>query len=79
LIRFHDLRHTYASLMIEQRENIKYIQNQLGHSSPMVTLNVYVLLMKETNQEAVCRLKNTIFESGHKMGTETKKDLTVNS
>ena len=26
-IRFHDLRHTYASLLIEQGENIKYIQN----------------------------------------------------
>jgi len=30
-IRFHDLRHTYASLMINQGENIKYIQTQLGH------------------------------------------------
>jgi len=39
-IRFHDQRHTYASLMIDQGENIKYIQSQLGHSSPMVTLNV---------------------------------------
>lgn len=25
-IRFHDMRHTYASLLIEQGENIKYIQ-----------------------------------------------------
>ncbi len=38
-IRFHDLRHTYASLLIEQGENIKYIQNQLGHSSATFTLN----------------------------------------
>nr|MBL0717638.1 site-specific integrase [Desulfobacterales bacterium] len=38
-IRFHDLRHTYASLLIEQGENIKYIQSQLGHSSPTMTLN----------------------------------------
>jgi integrase len=35
-IRFHDLRHTYASLLIAQGENIKYIQNQLGHASPSV-------------------------------------------
>ena len=60
-IRFHDLRHTYASLMIEQGENIKYIQNQLGHSSPMVTLNVYAHLMKPTNQEAVQRLERPDF------------------
>jgi site-specific recombinase XerD len=29
-IRWHDLRHTFASLMIHQGENIKYIQSQLG-------------------------------------------------
>ena len=40
-IRFHDLRHTYASLLIEQGENIKYIQNQLGHATPTITLNIY--------------------------------------
>jgi integrase len=32
--------------MIEQGENIKYIQTHLGHSSPTVTLNVYAHLMK---------------------------------
>jgi len=75
-IRFHDLRHTYASLMFEQGENIKYIQTQLGHYSPMVTLNVYAHLMKETNQEAVMRLEKTIFEEdGSKMVAETKKEL----
>lgn len=60
-IRFHDLRHTYASLLIEQGENIKYIQNQLGHSSPTVTLNVYAHLIKPTNQEAAIRLENAVF------------------
>ncbi len=60
-IRFHDLRHTYASLLIEQGENIKYIQSQLGHSSPTVTLNVYAHLMKTTNQAAAIRLENAIF------------------
>jgi integrase len=60
-VRFHDLRHTYASLLIEQGENIKYVQNQLGHATPTVTLNVYAHLMKPANQEAVCRLENTLF------------------
>jgi integrase len=75
-IRFHDLRHTYASLMISQGENIKYIQNQLGHSSPTVTLNVYAHLMKPTNQEAACRLENSVFgATGHKMVTKIEKGL----
>lgn len=60
-IRFHDLRHTYASLLIEQGENIKYVQTQLGHSSPTVTLNVYAHLVKSLNQVAVIKLENTIF------------------
>ena len=78
-IRFHDLRHTYASLLLAQGENIKYVQTQLGHSSPTVTLNVYAHLMKETNQEAVCRLENTIFEgTGHNLVTKEEKGLTVN-
>jgi len=75
-IRFHDLRHTYASLLIEQGENIKYIQNQLGHASPVVTLEVYAHLINPTNQEAACRLENTIFQTtGSKTVAETKKGL----
>jgi integrase len=55
-VRFHDLRHTYASLLIEQGENIKYIQTQLGHSNPTMTLNVYAHLMRPYNQESARRL-----------------------
>ncbi|MBU0972137.1 MAG: site-specific integrase [Proteobacteria bacterium] len=61
-IRFHDLRHTYASLLIDQGENVKYVQTQLGHSNPTVTLNVYAHLMKKTNQVAACKLEKAIFE-----------------
>jgi len=72
-VRFHDFRHTYASLLIEQGENIKYIQTQLGHSSPTVTLDVYAHLMRPYNPESARRLENSVFEStGHKMVTNTK-------
>jgi integrase len=78
VIRFHNLRHTYASLLIEQGENIKYIQTQLGHSSPSITLDVYAHLMKAVNQEAACRLEKTILEeSGSKMVATNKNDTTV--
>ena len=79
-IGFHDLRHTYASLLIEQGENIKYIQSQLGHSSPTVTLNVYAHLMKPVNQEAAMRLEDAIFETnGSKMVAEKKKGVTADA
>ena len=73
-VRFHDLRHTYASLLIEQGENIKYIQTQLGHSNPTMTLNVYAHLMRPYNQESARRLENSVFAStGHKLVTNSKK------
>ncbi|MFZ2633030.1 MAG: tyrosine-type recombinase/integrase [Desulfosalsimonadaceae bacterium] len=59
-IRFHDLRHTKVSLMLDQGENIKYIQSQMGHSSPTVTLNVYSHLMKPVNSEAAERFEKMI-------------------
>src|SRR5689334_24222893 len=40
-IRFHDLRHTFASLLIQRNANPKYIQQQLGHASISITLDVY--------------------------------------
>jgi len=77
-IRFHDLRHTYASLLIEQGENIKYISSQLGHTNPTTTLNIYAHLMKQDNQEAVCKLENTIFErTGHNLVTMEGKELSA--
>lgn len=73
-IRFHDLRHTNASLCLENGENIKYIQTQLGHASPTITLNIYAHLMKDRNPEAACRLENAVFgATGHKMVTKAKK------
>jgi integrase len=73
-IRFHDLRHSYGSLLIDQGENIKYVQTQLGHANPTITLNVYAHLMKPTNQEAPCRLENAVLgTTGHKMVTKAKK------
>ncbi|MGC2432679.1 MAG: tyrosine-type recombinase/integrase [Desulfobaccales bacterium] len=70
-VRFHDLRHTNASLRLENGENIKYIQTQLGHANPTVTLNVYAHLMTATNQEAACRLENAVFGAvGHHLGTK---------
>ncbi len=40
-IRFHDLCHTYASLLIQTTAPAKYIQEQLGHASIQVTMDVY--------------------------------------
>lgn len=62
-IRFHDLRHTYCVLLLDQGENIKYIQRQMGHSSLQVTMDIYGHLMEDVNREAASKLGSRIFGS----------------
>lgn len=40
-VRWHDLRHTFASLLIASGANISFVSRQLGHGSPDITLRVY--------------------------------------
>jgi len=40
-IRFHDLRHSYASMLLHAGVNIKTISHILGHSDITTTLNIY--------------------------------------
>ena len=40
-IRFHDLRHTHATILIQQNVNVKLISERLGHKDIDTTLNIY--------------------------------------
>ena len=40
-LRFHDLRHSYATLMLQKGINPKIVSQILGHSSVSVTLDIY--------------------------------------
>ena len=55
-VRFHDLRHTFISLLIEQGAHPKYIQEQAGHSSIQVTMDTYGHLFPSQNREWVNKL-----------------------
>ena len=78
-IRFHDLRHTYASLLIDRGEHPKYIQVQMGHSSINVTMDTYGHLMKAVNQDAAKGLDEAVFgKDGDFLETKTKKGLNRN-
>ena len=55
-IRIHDLRHTYASLLLQAGESLAYIRDQLGHHSIKVTVDIYGHLAPEGNKDAVDRL-----------------------
>ncbi|WP_254207978.1 tyrosine-type recombinase/integrase [Paenibacillus sp. AK121] len=51
-IRFHDLRHTHATLLLKAGIHPKIVQERLGHSSINVTLDTYSHVLPNL-QEAV--------------------------
>jgi integrase len=55
-MRFHDLRHTHAAILIAQGEHPKVIQHRLGHSSIKVTLDTYGHLFEGLDEAAAQRL-----------------------
>lgn len=55
-IRFHDIRHTYASLLLSDGVTPVYVKEQLGHSSIQMTVDIYGHLIPSSNRGAVNRL-----------------------
>ena len=51
-IRFHDLRHTAASLMLNYGISVLIVSRRLGHSKPSITLDVYGHLIPSKQEEA---------------------------
>jgi integrase len=55
-IRVHDIRHTYASLLLQVGAPIHYVKEQLGHSSITMTVDLYGHCQPGVNREAINRL-----------------------
>jgi integrase len=59
-IRFHDLRHTFASLLLQNGESLVYVKDQMGHSSIQVTVDIYGHLVPGGNRQAVNKLDDDV-------------------
>ena len=55
-IRFHDLRHTAATLMLQQGVHPKVVQERLGHSSINLTLDTYSHVLPSMQEDAAQRM-----------------------
>ena len=55
-IRFHDIRHTFASLLLQQGESLHFVKEQMGHASIQTTVDVYGHLVPGSNRNAVNKL-----------------------
>lgn len=64
IIRFHELRHTSATLLINQGLHPKIISERLGHSDIETTMNVYDHYLREADQEASNKL-DKLFQSSN--------------
>ena len=59
-IRFHDLRHTFCSLLIKNREDPKRIQRLMGHSSIGITFDIYGYLFPDEGEDVASRLEDLV-------------------
>jgi integrase len=55
-IRFHDLRHTFATLMLQNGEHPKVVQEMLGHATIAITMDTYSHVLPNMQRDAVARL-----------------------
>ena len=79
-VRIHDLRHTFASHLVQAGESLSYVQQQMGHSSIQVTADVYAHLIPGANRAAVDRLDAIPAASDGNPGAtgeETKETATA--
>ena len=55
-VRFHDLRHTHATLMLQQGVHPKVVSERLGHASIQITLDTYSHVLPGLQDAAAERL-----------------------
>jgi integrase len=59
-IRFHDLRHTAATLLLASGVNAKVVSELLGHSNVAITLRIYAHVLPHMQQSAVLAMDNML-------------------
>jgi integrase len=58
--RFHDLRHTCATLLLRQGVNPTFVQELLGHADITLTLNVYSHVLPDMADQAAVAMDATL-------------------
>src|SRR3712207_9181818 len=62
-VRFHDLRHTCATLLLTQNVSAKIVSEMLGHASIAITLDVYSHVLPNMRDHAAAAMENALSRS----------------
>lgn len=61
-ISFHDLRHTHATILMQQGENPKVVSERLGHSRVGITLDLYSHVSDDLQEQAAEKFENALLK-----------------
>lgn len=60
-IKFHDLRHTHATLLLKQGVHLKIVSERLGHKDVFITLNCFSHVLPGMQEDAVKIFSERLF------------------
>ena len=60
-LTIHGLRHTHATILLEQGVNPKVVSERLGHASPAITMDIYAHLTSNVMEEAAKKIESQLF------------------
>lgn len=60
-IRFHDIRHSFATILLQNGTNPKIVSEILGHSDVQTTLNVYSHVLPDLQKDTMQQLEGILF------------------
>jgi integrase len=72
-IRFHDLRHTAATLMLSRGVNVKVVSEMLGHADISITLRIYAHVLPHMQHSAVQAMEALLGFEDDTQGSEQEK------
>lgn len=78
-IRFHDLRHTAATLMLGRGVHPKVVQERLGHRSIRLTLDTYSHVLPTMQQQAVAAVADLFNSLGSTTISPTSDNIIESS
>jgi len=74
-VRFHDLRHSYATLLLESGAEVKAVQEALGHTKAATTMDIYLHVTDRMRERRAGLLRQAFDAPAEKLGGGEVKSL----